>query len=254
MKTILLSHRRSGSTLMYNCFNNYHLSISPSFLKVPGEINTPDASNAGNYDKLYAKLNINRLKILQQEENEMSRLFLKILNLETFFIKYFPKRIDKYFSYNSLISKINSRNINVDFLYRKNLLEGLISDLISRHEKKWQSSKIKTSPIEYNNITFTPKKLHPLIEDHVSELFECYKTFNKLNSIGKINNIYEYEQHIQTNNFPYSSYKGNLKKMNTTADKNIVLQNNPEISNIFSYYLNQYNIEVDSSFKLTQKF
>lgn len=254
MKIILLTHQRSGSTLMYNCFNNYHYSTSSSFLHVPGEIYTPEASNEGNYNKLYAKLNINRLKILQQEENEMGKLFLKILNLETFFIKYTPKRVDKYFNYNSLISKINSRNINVDFLYRKNLLEGVISSLISRHEKKWQSSEILTSPIEYNNITFTLKELKSLIEDYVSEIFECYKTFNKLNSIGKINNIYEYEQHIQTNNFPYSSYKGNLQKMNTTSNKNVVLQNNPEILNIFSYYLNQYNIEVDSSFKLTQKF
>ena len=173
-KYIVLSHPRSGSSLLMNCLRQHPEVISYGEIFVKKRI--------GFNSKYYS----NDSKILITIRNYFPLLFLNKL-----IFKNYPKKIKavgfKLFKNHTHFAKIYKwakvNNVKIILLHRHNLLEAYISYMIDLNSNSFVSIKSKT-PSDHH-VTIDKIDFKKYVDEH-QLLIDSYKELSKTNEILEV--------------------------------------------------------------------
>jgi hypothetical protein len=244
-KILLLSHQRSGTGTYCDAFNLYHKSKDKNFISCINEVYTDQYKQRIDFVKKY-NLNSNKLSI--KHKTEITKSFLYAFNSKSFILKYFPLAVKNFCTSNLtlefIISNCLSKNIDVHFLYRKNILKSTLSLLISNFTNIWHKDTKESSIVDYNKILFSNIFLEKNIDYHINEIALCHKYYSIFKKNNLIKNELTYEDNIINKNFKYSEYiPSYYEKLNDENNVKIVLKNNKHIFEILDKYIKVYNLK-----------
>ena len=249
-KILLLGHMRSGSTQYYDSFNLYHQS-NPNYIKCMGEVYSSPYNES--YYKFFNHYNLDKEKIANKNPEEMLKAFIYAMKNNTFMIKYFPYLMKGHIpvvTTKMVIKQCKKYDVQVHFLYRKNLLDMLISLIVSLSTNIYHNNNINPVKIKFEEIKINNDILNQIILEGIEQIkitFDEYKIFNNANMIDK---IMTYEDDIVTGNYLYASEKFKHRRMNSSKSKEIILYNHPNIKKLINEYCNKYNLVINNNYEI----
>lgn len=249
-KILLLSHQRAGTAIYCNAFNNFHSMVNPKFIPCISEVYTDEYIKRKKFIKNF---NLNENKIKNKNSAELTKTFLYTFKLKNFIIKYFPLAIEQFCSKELTLDFIHNLclngGVNIYFLYRKNILDSIISLLISNYTNIWHIDSIRKIQINYNDIKFSKDFLKTNIYYGLKEIELCHSYYLILKTENILSNIITYEDNILKKNFEFAnSLPPYYEKLNSDENKEIVLRNNPLIISYMKRYLSVININCSDNF------
>lgn len=251
-KILLLSHHRSGSTLYVESVNSRLKKEFPQFFPCISEVYSEEWKIRREYMEHF---NLPPKKFEEMDVDMLTSSFLHTFRLENFIIKYFPYSIKRYCSEFLTMEYIMQRciddNVEVHFLYRKNLLQCAISYLISRHTNIWHNNRDHDIQIDYYSMRFQENFIDNNLQFLLSEVSLCHQYYYKFLESDLINVKLTYEDNISIRNFTYSQdFPNEFKKLNNEVKKEIVLSNNPKILEYLKKYTQEHGLNCTEEFIL----
>lgn len=257
-RILLLSAPRSGSTYVCSMFNAYMNNTLPDYVLLPQEM-----LNYENWRKTKEKQILNTgffdflgkdYDAISKNRNTMRDAFIKCLDRDQYIFKYFPYVMENLFKFEEMIEICKHWDIKIVGLYRRNLIDSIISILISNATGVWNLSidddgQQDTSKIDIN-------------QDHVDYMVKTYKRqlhfFKQLKDQNLLYNILEYEKlafnitdldkllHSRDHNIIMPA---KTKKLTTSQEKQKIFQNNEEVQKIIISSLEKFNMNMEIEFK-----
>lgn len=241
---------RSGSTQYYDAFNLHHAS-DPNYIKCMGEVYAIPYNES--YYKFFNYYNLNIEKIANKDAGEMLKAFIYAMKNNKFMIKYFPHLMKLHIpniTTRSVIKQCKKYNVEVHFLYRKNILDVLISYIASFETGVYHNNNINPIKIKFENIKVDNDRLSQHVDnlcEQIRVLYNEYKLFNEVNMIHK---VMTYEDNIVTGDYVYALDKYKHRRMNSNTSKNIILSNHLNLKNLLIEYCSKYNLIIDNNFNI----
>lgn len=251
-KILLLSHHRSGSTLYVESVNSRLKKESPQFFPCISEVYSEEWKIRREYMKYF---NLPPKKFEEMDVDTLTSSFLQTFRLENFILKYFPYSIktfcSEFLTMEYLMQRCIDDNIEVHFLYRKNLLQCAISYLISRYTNIWHNNSDHNIQIDYHNIRLQEGFIDENLRFLFNEINLCHEYYYKFSKSNLINVMLTYEDNILTRDFAYSQDSpDNFKKLNDERKKEIILSNNPKILEYLERYVQEHGLNCTEEFIL----
>lgn len=248
-KILLLCHPRSGSTHICNMFNTY---IKFKFnLGISGEnpiIMPQEILNFTNYKKQIqheddAKNHLFKTTGLLPghvvSHSTVADIFTKhIQNNHEYIFKYFPLIMEKTIDVDTMIEICKEHNIKVVSLRRRNILNGLISHLISKSTGIWNMRYDDYQNVDLKTVT----ACSTVIKDFIGYYERYQQIILKFNENYQIHNMIDYEDLKFSSEDLYDILENCnteivnriptiLKQMTTSHDKHQLFLQNQDIRN-----------------------
>lgn len=191
-KIVFVSMPRSGSTYMCKLAMQSLLTNGISCIKVNPEVSNIDQwkSNSQNiiqeHTELIKKLKLDKSKI---DSNFVNRIFLHYLTAsDSVILKYFPH--DSFdFTVDELVAVAKKHRIRLIGLYRKNVLDMLISQIVKFNFGELvpaNKNLVLSSKIQYNS---------SILNNDVVAVYKLYyDLFQKINSANMFETVIAYEE------------------------------------------------------------
>ena len=254
-RVLLLSYGRTGSTYYCNSFNNYQKNIDNNYFPVMPEPYVYIKKDWSGYHQFVSKYNLNIDKMVNLDTNEISKSFLVSFKNDKFILKYFTGYIQSVtqnkINNNIVFNRCLKTNTKIHVLYRKNILDVIVSYIIAATTNIWQQNKNNFKNIDYNKLEIKEKIIDEIVNKALSEINSFLDAFKISVDMKLISKVLTYEDNILTNLFDYSSYSPSEHiKQTSNNNKNLIIKRYPVILDKLSSKLKLLNINVTNNFEM----
>lgn len=250
-RILLLTAPRSGSTYICSMFNKYTQSARDNYVVMPQEMlnyenwcNTKDKQlKNSDFFKWLGK----DYDELASSVEAMRTSFIKCMDQDNYIFKYFPIVMERVIRFDEIIELCKHHNIKIVVLYRRNLLESIVSILLSHGNNVWNIQS--DSELEIN-----PKKINQNLT-HVDYVIRTYKKLLKFVEQARtdyqIHNVLEYESlnytvsdldKIIDSRDKLIKISAPTKKLTSSEQKFKVLNDNPELKDSIYELLDKHKM------------
>lgn len=250
-RILLLTAPRSGSTYICSMFNKYIQSTRDNYVVMPQEM-----LNYENWCKTKDKQlkNTHFFEWLGKDYDElagsvevMRSSFLKCTDQDNYIFKYFPIVMERVVRFDEIIEICKHHNIKIVVLYRRSLLESIVSILLSHGNDVWNIPSDSDLKID-------PKKIDQNLT-HIDYVIRTYKKLlefvEQARTDYQIHSVLEYESLNYTVNDLDKILESRdklikipppTKKLTNSEQKFKILNDNPELKDSIYELLDKHKM------------